>query len=139
MAEIRLKRVYEAPSPDDGLRVLVERLWPRGLSKGRAAVDEWMKDIAPSPELRRWFDHDPAKWEEFQKRYRAELQHQDDVVEELRQKYHAGTVTLVYAARDEQHNGALVLKAFLEDTDPERRAGDHGDRPPGRPTSVSRP
>ncbi len=114
MAEIRLKRVYEAPSPDDGLRVLVERLWPRGLSKERAAVDEWVKDLAPSPELRRWFDHDPAKWEEFQKRYWAELQHKSDVVEELRQKCHAGTVTLVYAARDEQHNGALVLKAFLD-------------------------
>jgi len=118
MAEIRLKRVYEAPSPDDGLRVLVERLWPRGLSKGRAAVDEWMKDIAPSPELRRWFDHDPAKWEEFQKRYWAELQHQDDVVEELRRKCHAGTVTLVYAARDEQHNSALALKAFLKGLGP---------------------
>jgi uncharacterized protein YeaO (DUF488 family) len=111
---IRYKRVYETPSPDDGLRVLVERLWPRGLSKERAAVDEWMKDIAPSPELRRWFDHDPAKWEDFQKRYRAELQHKNDIVEELRQKCYAGTVTLVYAARDEQHNGTLVLKAFLK-------------------------
>jgi len=73
MVEIRLNRAYEKPAPNDGLRVLVERLWPRGLSKERAAVDLWMKDIAPSPELRRWFNHDPAKWDEFQRRYRAEL------------------------------------------------------------------
>ena len=73
MTEIRLKRAYEKPAPDDGLRVLVERLWPRGLSKERASVDLWMKDVAPSPELRRWFNHDPAKWNEFQTRYRAEL------------------------------------------------------------------
>ena len=114
MAEIRLKRAYEKPAPDDGLRVLVERLWPRGLSKERAAVDVWIKDVAPSPELRRWFNHDPARWGEFQRCYRAELRQKKDVVEELRQKCHAGTVTLVYAAHDEQHNGALVLKAFLD-------------------------
>ena len=117
MAEIRLKRAYEKPAPDDGLRVLVERLWPRGLSKEHAAVDLWIKDVAPSPELRRWFNHDPARWGEFQKRYRAELRQNKDVVDELRQKCQGGTVTFVYAARDEQHNGALVLRAFLEDYD----------------------
>lgn len=114
MAEIRMKRAYEKPASDDGLRILVERLWPRGLSKERAAVDLWMKDVAPSPELRRWFNHDPAKWSEFQKRYRAELRQNKDAVDVLREKCGDRTVTFVYAARDEQHNGALVVKDFLE-------------------------
>jgi uncharacterized protein YeaO (DUF488 family) len=117
MAEIRLKRVYEKPAPDDGLRVLVERLWPRGLSKELAAVDLWIKDVAPSPELRRWFNHDPARWDEFQRRYRAELRQKKDMVDELRQKCRDGIATFVYAARDEQHNGALVLKAYFEHHD----------------------
>ena len=111
---IKLKRVYEDPSPQDGLRVLVERLWPRGLSKERAAVDLWLKDVAPSPELRKWFGHDPARWEQFQKRYRQELREKKDAVRLLKQKEKKGTVTLVYAARDEEHNGALVLKLFLQ-------------------------
>jgi uncharacterized protein YeaO (DUF488 family) len=115
MAEIRLKRAYEEHAPDDGLRILVERLWPRGLSKERAAVDLWVKDVAPSPELRRWYGHDPAKWDEFQKRYRAELHRNQDAVEELRRKFRGKTVTFVYAARDEAHNSALVLKDYLED------------------------
>lgn len=114
MAEIRLKRAYEKPAPDDGLRVLVERLWPRGLSKERAAIDLWLKDVAPSPELRRWFNHDPAKWDEFQKRYRAELRQNHEAVEQLREKCGQGTVTFVYAARDEEHNSALLLKDYLE-------------------------
>jgi uncharacterized protein YeaO (DUF488 family) len=114
MAEIRLKRAYEKPSPEDGLRVLVERLWPRGLSKERAAVDLWIKDVAPSPELRRWFHHDPALWDEFQRRYRAELRENNDAVEELRQKCRGRTVTFVYAARDEEHNSARLLKDYLE-------------------------
>src|SRR5271165_4742710 len=92
MTEIRLKRAYEKPAPDDGLRVLVERLWPRGLSKEHASVDLWMKDVAPSSELRRWFNHDPAKRIEFQRRYRAELGQKKDVVEELWQKCRDGTV-----------------------------------------------
>jgi uncharacterized protein YeaO (DUF488 family) len=117
MAKIRLKRAYDEPSPEDGLRVLVERLWPRGLSKERAAVDLWIKDVAPSPELRRWFNHDPARWDEFQKRYRAELQQKKDAVEELRRKCRGGTVTFVFATRDEEHNGALVLKDHLEHHD----------------------
>ena len=111
---IKLKRVYENPSPKDGLRVLVERLWPRGLTKERAAVDLWLKDVAPSPELRKWFGHDPAHWERFQERYRQELREKKDAVQLLRQKGKEGTVTLVYAARDEDHNGALVLIRFLQ-------------------------
>jgi uncharacterized protein YeaO (DUF488 family) len=111
---IQLKRVYEKPARGDGLRVLVERLWPRGLSKERAAVDLWLKDVAPSPELRKWFGHDPARWVEFQKRYAQELRENKEAVEVLKEKARKGTVTLVYAARDEEHNGALALKRFLE-------------------------
>ena len=113
MATIHLKRAYEEPSRSDGLRILVERLWPRGLTKERTAVDVWLKEIAPSAELRRWFGHDPAKWEEFQKRYWAELDANQEAVAELWRKTREGPVTLVYAARDEQHNGALVLWEYL--------------------------
>jgi uncharacterized protein YeaO (DUF488 family) len=111
---IRIKRAYEAPSRDDGLRVLVERLWPRGLTKARAALDLWLKDLAPSPELRKWFGHDPAKWKRFEQRYWKELHTRSEVVELLRRRMNRGTVTLVYAAHDQEHNGALALKAFLE-------------------------
>jgi uncharacterized protein YeaO (DUF488 family) len=111
---IALKRIYEDPCPEDGFRVLVERLWPRGLTKERAAVDLWLKDVAPSPELRKWFGHDPDRWEQFQERYRRELRGKKDAVRLLRQKAKEGLVTLVYGARDEQHNGALVLKRFLQ-------------------------
>jgi uncharacterized protein YeaO (DUF488 family) len=111
---IKLKRAYEDPSPDDGTRILVERLWPRGLSKERAALHLWLKEVAPSTELRKWFGHDPARWEQFQERYRQELRENRDAVKLLRQKVKEGTVTLVYAARDEQHNGAVVLKRFLQ-------------------------
>ena len=100
MAAIRLKRAYDKPSPDDGTRILVERLWPRGLTKERAALDLWFKDVAPSPDLRRWFKHDPARWEEFQNRYRAELGQNREIVDDLRQKCREGTVTFVYAASD---------------------------------------
>jgi uncharacterized protein YeaO (DUF488 family) len=117
MAGIRLKRAYEKPDPDDGLRILVERLWPRGLSKDRAAVDVWVKDLAPSPDLRRWYHHDPARWAEFRARYRAELRQKKDAVEELRQRCEGQTVTFIYAARDEQHNSALVLRDHLEHLD----------------------
>jgi uncharacterized protein YeaO (DUF488 family) len=96
------------------LRVLVERLWPRGLTKERAAVELWLKDVAPSPELRKWFGHDPARWEQFQERYQRELRGKKDAVRLLKQKAMDGTLTLVYAARDEEHNGALVLKKFLQ-------------------------
>ena len=111
---IKLKRVYAVRSPEDGLRVLVERLWPRGLTKQRAAVDLWLKDVAPSPELRKWFGHDPARWEQFQKRYQKELREKQDAVKHLTQMGKEGTITLVYAARDEEHNGALALKTFLQ-------------------------
>jgi uncharacterized protein YeaO (DUF488 family) len=110
---IKLKRVYEDPSPKDGLRVLVERLWPRGLTKKRAAVDLWLKDIAPSPALRKWFAHDPARWQRFQERYRRELREKKEALRLLKKKGTGGTVTLVYAARDEEHNGALALKKVL--------------------------
>jgi uncharacterized protein YeaO (DUF488 family) len=111
---IKLKRVYEDPSPTDGLRVLVDRLWPRGLTKERAAVDLWLKDVAPTTELRKWFGHDPAKWKEFQVGYRKELHEKKDALMLLKQKCQEQTVTLVYGARDEEHNEALVLKRILE-------------------------
>ena len=111
---IQLKRVYEEPSPQDGLRILVDRLWPRGLTKARAAVDLWLKDVAPSTELRKWFGHDPAKWKQFQVRYRKELRENKDALDLLKEKSKKSTVTLVYGARDEEHNEALVLKKILE-------------------------
>ena len=111
---IKLKRAYQKPSRDDGSRILVERLWPRGLTQERAAVDLWLKKVAPSPELRKWFGHDLDKWEQFQKRYRKELEEKEEAVQLLKQKGKQGTVTLVYAARDEEHNSALALKRFLE-------------------------
>jgi uncharacterized protein YeaO (DUF488 family) len=114
MPKIRLRRAYDEASPDDGVRVLVERLWPRGLTKERAAIDLWMKDVAPSPELRRWFNHDFARWKEFKKRYLAELAESKAAVDELRKKCRAETVTFVYAARDEHHNSALLLSEYLE-------------------------
>jgi uncharacterized protein YeaO (DUF488 family) len=114
LAMIQLKRAYETPSPTDGERVLVERLWPRGLTKRKAAVDLWLKEVAPSPELRKWFAHDPAKWKQFERRYWNELRREKEPVALLRRKAKHGTVTLVYAARDEEHNGALALKEFLE-------------------------
>jgi uncharacterized protein YeaO (DUF488 family) len=113
---IKLKRAYVPASHDDGLRILVERLWPRGLTKKRAAVDLWLKEVAPSPELREWFKHDPAKWDQFQKRYRQELQTKMDAVQLLKEKAKEGAVTLIYAAKDEEHNSALVLKEFLTES-----------------------
>lgn len=111
---IQLKRVYEEASRKDGVRVLVDRLWPRGLTKERAAVNLWLKDLAPSTELRRWFDHDPAKWKPFQVRYRKELREKKDLLKMLNEESKEHTVTLVYGARDAEHNEALVLKQVLE-------------------------
>lgn len=111
---IKLKRAYEKPSGDDGLRVLVERLWPRGVSKQEAHLDLWLKDVAPSPELRKWFGHDPDKWQEFRRRYWQELRERKEVVHLLKEKSEHGTVTFVYAARDQEHNAALALKEFME-------------------------
>ena len=110
---IHLKRVYETPSPQDGLRVLVDRLWPRGLNKERAAVDVWAKEIAPSTELRKWFGHDPDKWKQFQTRYRSELRKNKAVLDELKRQIKRKTVTLVYGARDQEHNEAVVLQKML--------------------------
>ena len=111
---INLKRVYEDPSPEDGLRVLVDRLWPRGITKERAAVALWLKEVAPSTELRKWFGHEPTKWKQFQIRYRKELREKKDALALLKQKSDEQTVTLLYAARDEEHNGALALKKVLD-------------------------
>ena len=112
--DIKLKRIYEPRATEDGCRILVERLWPRGFSRETAGVDIWLKDIAPSTELRQWFSHDPAKWPLFCRRYWAELKSNAEPVALLKQKTGEGTVTLVYSARDEKHNAAVALKAFLE-------------------------
>lgn len=112
--EVRIKRVYEESTEADGKRILIDRLWPRGLTKEKARIDLWLKDIAPSAELREWFGHDPAKWQEFQKRYQKELGANDAAVTTLQQELKHGPATLVYSARDEQHNDAVVLKAYLE-------------------------
>lgn len=111
---IATKRVYEPPADDDGRRILVDRLWPRGLSKDKADVDLWLKDIAPSAELRKWFGHDPGKWSEFQRRYRAELDSNGEVFQSLKEAIGKGPATLLYGARDEEHNHALVLRDLLE-------------------------
>jgi len=111
---IKIKRVSEQPDKKDDERILVDRLWPRGLTREKAGVDLWLKEIAPSTELRKWFDHDPEKWQRFRGRYETEIRHKDDLIEVLRQKARKGTITLIYGARDEKHNEALVLKQFLE-------------------------
>lgn len=112
---IAIKRVYEPPADEDGHRVLVDRLWPRGLAHERAAVDEWLKEIAPSTELRRWFGHDKARWDEFHRRYRAELKgaQNREALSHLRALARKGPLTLLYAARDEEHNNAVVLQELL--------------------------
>ncbi len=110
---IRLKRVYAPAARDDGVRVLVDRLWPRGLSKRKAAVDHWMKDIAPSTELRKWFGHDPDRWREFQRRYKGELRQHKELLDEIRKLANDGTVTLLFGTRDEEHNDAVVLRDVL--------------------------
>lgn len=111
--KINIKRVYEPPAKDDGKRILVDRLWPRGLTKEKAAIDLWLKDIAPTTELRKWFGHEPDKWQEFQKRYRKELKENKEAVLILKKEAKSKTLTLLYAAKDELHNDAVVLKEFL--------------------------
>jgi len=110
---LRLKRVYEPAAADDGVRVLVDRLWPRGLTKKKAAVDHWMKDVAPSPELRKWFGHDPDRWVEFKRRYKGELRQHKDLLADMRKLNKERTVTLLFGARDEEHNDAVVLREVL--------------------------
>ena len=115
---LRMKRAYEPPEPADGYRVLIDRIWPRGVSKADARLDEWARQLAPSSELRRWFSHDPAKFDQFRRRYRDELADQEDKLRELRQRARRGTLTLVYSARDTEHNDAVVLAELLR-----RRSG----------------
>lgn len=111
---IQVKRVYEPVKKQDGTRIFIERLWPRGIKKEDAAIDLWLKDLAPSADLRKWFSHDPKKWESFKKRYWKELRRNKTAVTTLRERLEKGTVTLVFASRDEQHNVAVALKEFIE-------------------------
>ncbi len=111
--DVRLKRAYAPPAREDGVRILVDRLWPRGVRKEELALDGWLKDVAPSTELRRWFGHDPRRWNEFRRRYEAELSDKEEILHELRAKAQKGTLTLVYAARDETHNEAVILRDIL--------------------------
>ncbi len=111
--EVRLKRAYDEPADDDGYRILIDRLWPRGVARERARLDEWARELAPSTELRRWFGHEPERFAEFRRRYAAELAAQGDKLEELRERARRGTLTLVYAARDTEHNDAVVLADIL--------------------------
>lgn len=112
-SHLRLKRAYDPAEPGDGVRILVDRLWPRGVSKEKAALDDWIKEVAPSTALRKWFGHDPARWAEFQHRYRAELREQPAVLDHIRALAKVHVVTLVYSAHDTQHNDAVVLRSVL--------------------------
>ena len=112
--ELKIKRVYDTPDKEDGFRVLVDRLWARGLTKAKAGVNLWLKDIAPSTELRKWFGHNPEKWRGFCRRYQTELKHHADQLKFIMNKAADGPVTLLYGARDQKHNEAVVLKRFLE-------------------------
>jgi uncharacterized protein YeaO (DUF488 family) len=112
---IKIKRIYEKPAKEDGWRVLVDRLWPRGMKKEAAHIDLWLKDIAPSDSLREWFGHDPEKWDEFQKKYRSELAKAKELVAELKKmEKQQGTITLLFGAKDEEHNQAVALASFLK-------------------------
>jgi len=110
---IRLKRAYEPATPLDGARILIDRLWPRGVTKDAAAIDEWVKEIAPSTALRKWFGHDPARWQEFRHRYAAEIRERPEELRNLRARARRGLITLVYSAHDEEHNDAVVLRDVL--------------------------
>ena len=110
---IRVKNVHDERTPDDGFRVLVDRIWPRGVTKERAGIDLWLKDVAPSTELRQWFDHDPARWDEFRRRYARELAGKGEALALLRRHAQTGTLTLVFGARDREHNNAVALREVL--------------------------
>jgi len=112
--KVKIKRVYDRNDTSDGKRILIDRLWPRGLTKEKAKIDVWVKEIAPSSDLRKWFSHDPAKWTEFQKRYKLELDKNNEAVSKVRKILEQGPSTLVYSAKDEKHNDAVVLKSYLE-------------------------
>lgn len=111
---VKIKRVYEEPEPDDGLRLLVDKLWPRGLSKEKAAIDRWIKEIAPSDELRRWFGHDPERWQGFRESYLRELEEHRPLLKEIAGEARKRKVTLLYAAHDQERNNAVVLKELLQ-------------------------
>ena len=111
---VKIKRIYEPASREDGKRILIDRLWPRGIKKEEAKIDEWMKEIAPTTGLRKWFSHDPAKWPEFRKRYIDELKSKSDLVERLRSEATEGTITLLFAAKGAEHSNAVVLKELIE-------------------------
>lgn len=111
---INLKRVYDPPDPGDGMRILVDRLWPRGVSRESARIDVWLKGIAPGPPLRKWFAHDPRKWDAFRERYFRELSLNPAAVAELREQARRGAVTLVYGAKDREHNHAVALREYLD-------------------------
>ena len=110
---VKLKRAYEPPTADDGTRILIDRLWPRGITKERAAIDQWMKDISPSTELRKWFGHDPARWDEFRRRYAKEVHQHAELLDQLRSLALQGPITLVYSAHDEKHNDAVELRELI--------------------------
>lgn len=127
---IKLKRVYETEDPDDGVRYLIERLWPRGVKKTSLRIDGWLKDAGPSTELRKWFSHDPAKWQEFGRRYFAELDRTPDAWAPIRDAARHGTVTLLYSSHDTEHNNAVALKQYVEHKADVKihRTGGHGRR-----------
>jgi uncharacterized protein YeaO (DUF488 family) len=112
-SNVMLKRAYEPPATGDGTRILIDRLWPRGITKERAAIHQWMKAISPSTELRKWFGHDPARWDEFRRRYAQEVHKNSDLLEQLRSLARQGPITLVYSARDEKHNDAVELRELI--------------------------
>ena len=111
---LKLKRAYERASREDGRRILVERLWPRGIRKASLQLDAWLKEVAPTAALRQWFSHDPKKWDEFQRRYRAELEQHPEVCDPILKAARRGTVTLVYSSHDSEHNNAVALRDYLE-------------------------
>lgn len=111
---IKLKRAYSDPAKEDGYRVLVDRLWPRGIAREKLKIDTWLKELAPSQELRQWFGHDPEKWTEFKERYFQELDHHSGAIEQLAERARQGRVTLVYAAKNEEYNNAVALKEYVE-------------------------
>lgn len=121
--DVRLKRAYEPAASSDGYRVLVDRLWPRGVSRDRAKLDEWERELSPSTELRRWFEHDPSRFDEFRRRYLDELRDQRPRLKELRRRARGGTLTLVYSARDRNHNDAVVLAEVIRRGLPKGRVG----------------
>lgn len=114
-SRVWIRRAYDEPTHNDGRRVLIDRIWPRGVSKADAKIDDWQRDVAPSDELRGWFDHDPNRWDEFQQRYRAELADHQDLIDQFVEWTATGRITLVYGAKDEAHNNAVVLREVIDE------------------------